>query len=85
MLDLREARAGSIRSLAGGAEDWRTAGLEITVSPDVPADADRIDHLFFTAERHNGNEAASRQYLEWEIGLVAQLDPEERAIFRFPD
>jgi hypothetical protein len=54
-------------------------------TPDTPADAECIDFLFFTAKRHDGGEAgreASRQYLAWEIGLIDQLDAQERGAFR---
>ncbi len=80
--DLARAGHTDIKRLKGGVDDWRAAGLEIVETPDQPADADCIDFLFFTAERHNSNEAASRQYLEWEIGLVDQLDDQERSAFR---
>ncbi len=50
--------------------------------PDNPVDADCIDFLFFTAARHDGDEAAARAYLTWEIGLVGQLDAQERGAFR---
>ena len=53
-------------------------------SPDVPANRDCIDYLFFVHDRHDGNKEAARQYLAWETGLVAQLDARERAAFRLP-
>jgi hypothetical protein len=31
-----------------------------------------------------GNKEHMRQYLEWEIGLVAQLDADERGAFKLP-
>ena len=80
--DLTALGHGDIKQLEGGPEDWRAAGLKVVETPDNPADEDCIDFLFFTAERHNGNEAASRQYLEWEVGLVDQLDDQERQSFR---
>ena len=43
-----------------------------------------IDFLFFTSKRHEGSAEAARQYLAWEIGLVDQLDAQERAAFRIP-
>ena len=43
-------------------------------SADTPADAQRIDFLFFTSGRHEGDRKAARQYLAWETALVAQLD-----------
>ena len=50
-------------------------------SPDLPSDANRKDYLFFTGQRHTGNKEHMRQYLEWEIGLVGQLDAD--ALFYF--
>jgi len=62
---------------------WQAAGLPVEATPDLPADADCIDFLFFVHDRHSGNREAARQYLAWELGLVAQLDPQERAAWRF--
>jgi rhodanese-related sulfurtransferase len=56
-------------------------GLDITATPDLPADSDCIDYLFFVHDRHDGNKEAARRYLEWETGLVAQLDEQERNLF----
>lgn len=81
-VDLAESGCANIRRLGGTPDEWAASGQTIVASPDVPADADCIDFLFFTSERHNGNEAASRQYLEWEIGLVDQLDQQERDAFK---
>jgi hypothetical protein len=38
--------------------------------------------LFFVHDRHDGNLDSARRYLEWETGLIAQLDPEEQQSFR---
>jgi rhodanese-related sulfurtransferase len=81
-LDLAEAGACDVRMLAGGHEAAKAAGLKVASSPADPADADCIDHLFFTAGRHEGDEAAARQYIAWESGLVDQLDEAERRSFR---
>jgi rhodanese-related sulfurtransferase len=81
-LDLAEAGCTDIRLLAGGHEAWRAASLPVVATPDDPPDADCIDFLFFTHGRHEGNEEAARQYLAWEIGLVGQLDAQERGAFR---
>ena len=51
-------------------------------SPDVPADHQCIDFLFFVHDRHDGNLESAKRYLEWEQGLMAQLDDEERAVFQ---
>jgi rhodanese-related sulfurtransferase len=70
--------------LEGGMAAWRAAGLPVEATPDLPADADCIDYLFFVHDRHDGNKEAARRYLAWETGLVAQLDAQERAAFRLP-
>jgi hypothetical protein len=77
----RDLAAPAVR-LAGDADAWRAAGLAVVATPDEPADAERIDHLFFVHDRHDGNAEAARRYLAWETGLVAQLAPDERAVFR---
>jgi rhodanese-related sulfurtransferase len=81
-LDLAEAGARDVKLLADGQEAARAHGIAMEATPGTPADADRIDFLFFTAKRHDGDEEAARQYLTWEIGLVDQLDAAERASFR---
>ncbi|MEQ8293771.1 MAG: rhodanese-like domain-containing protein [Roseovarius sp.] len=70
------------RYLTGGMEGWIAAGEPVAASPDSPPDEEAIDFLFFVHDRHDGNLEASRRYLEWETGLVAQLDPMERAVFQ---
>jgi rhodanese-related sulfurtransferase len=72
----------SVSMISGGPDDWRVAGLDIVASPDVPTDADCIDYLFFVHDRHRGNLAAAQAYLDWETGLVGQLDTQERAALR---
>jgi rhodanese-related sulfurtransferase len=84
-IDLREAGATDIHLLVEGPETWPAAGLAMQATPEVPADQARIDFLFFTAKRHEGTAggaAAARQYLAWEIGLIQQLDAQERGAFR---
>jgi rhodanese-related sulfurtransferase len=80
--DLSEAGHEDIRLLAGGQGAWCAAGLPVVATPDLPAEADCIDFLFFTHGRHDGNPEAARQYLAWETGLVGQLDAQERGVFR---
>jgi rhodanese-related sulfurtransferase len=72
---------GQIRS---GVDTWRDAGLALASSPQVPTDDQCIDFLFFVHDRHDGNLESAKRYLEWEQGLMAQLDDEERAVFRLP-
>jgi rhodanese-related sulfurtransferase len=70
--------------LAGGFEAWCAAGLPVEATPNLPPDKDCIDFLFFTARRHDNDREAARQYLAWETGLLAQLDEQERGVFRIP-
>jgi rhodanese-related sulfurtransferase len=68
--------------LDGGFAAWVAAQLPVESTPGLPIDADCIDYLFFVHDRHDGNKAAARQYLQWETGLLAQLDQRERDAFR---
>ena len=82
--DLGEAGCTDVRLLAEPPEAWVAAGLPIATSPAEPPDAARIDFLFFTAKRHEGTAEAAeaaRQYLAWEVGLIHQLDAQERGTF----
>ncbi|AKJ96579.1 sulfurtransferase [Pseudomonas chlororaphis] len=67
------------RLLDGGPDAWRTAGLALQEGADTLPDEQCIDFLFFTHDRHCGNKAAARQYLAWEIGLLAQMSEREIA------
>lgn len=80
-IDLREQGITKIARLGGGVAEWREAGLEIAETPDDPPDRDCIDYLFFVHDRHEGNLDAARGYLEWELGLVDQVDEQERGVF----
>ncbi len=68
--------------LDGGFATWCTHGGEVRQVSDALPLAARIDYLFFTHDRHAGNKAASRAYLDWELGLLAQIDEPERNEFR---
>jgi rhodanese-related sulfurtransferase len=80
--DLRELGFTSLYLAANGIDTWKKAGLPLASTPDVPADAERIDFLFFVHDRHDGNLDAARRYLDWETGLIAQCAPDELAVFR---
>lgn len=56
-------------------------GLAMESSDNIPPDSQCIDYLFFVHDRHDGNKAAARQYLEWETNLVSQIDEQERNTF----
>jgi rhodanese-related sulfurtransferase len=80
--DLRELGFTSLYLAANGIDTWAKAGLPLAATPDIPADAERLDYLFFVHDRHDGNLEAARQYLDWETGLIAQCAPDELAVFR---
>ncbi|MBK0326204.1 hypothetical protein I5535_02735 [Rhodobacteraceae bacterium F11138] len=63
-------------------QSWRAGGLEITSTPSDPPDSERIDFLFFVHDRHDGSMESARRYLEWETGLIAQMDEDELSVFR---
>jgi rhodanese-related sulfurtransferase len=81
-IDLMESGARDVRLLAGGLASWKAAGCAVASSPNLPADSDCIDYLFFVHDRHAGNREAMKQYLAWETGLMAQLDDQDKASFR---
>jgi len=83
-VDLLAMGAKDVRIVAGDLAACRAAGLPAVATPHIPPDTDRIDFLFFVHDRHEGNKAAMRGYLQWETGLLAQLDEQERASFRLP-
>ncbi len=68
--------------VSGGLKAWQAAGLPTEATPLVPIDQDCIDFLFFVHDRHDGNLESARRYLEWETGLIGQLDEQERASFQ---
>lgn len=67
--------------VSGGHASLVAAGATTAHSPDMPCDNEAIDYLFFVHDRHDGNLDAARGYLAWEIALVDQLSPTERAAF----
>jgi rhodanese-related sulfurtransferase len=79
---LEGARRHEFSVLDGGIAAWRARGGELRNAPDALAPTERIDFLFFVHDRHAGNKAASREYLTWELGLVEQIDDDERKAFR---
>ena len=81
-LDIFELGAGAVSILAGGMTAWQGAGYAVESSPEMPSHVEGVDYLFFTGQRHMGDKEHMRQYLEWEIGLIGQLDAEERGSFK---
>jgi cystathionine beta-lyase len=78
-LELPAIQRAGVRLLDGGLSAWQAAGGAVQEEGSSPADQDCIDFLFFTHDRHSGNKDAARQYLAWEIGLLAQMSREEIA------
>lgn len=81
-LDLAEAGCGDVAVLKGGMKAWTADDRPTVETPDIPSDAECIDFVFHTLGRNEGNLDSARAYLAWEIGLVDQLDADERAVFR---
>lgn len=81
-IDLAELGYTQITYLSENPVIWTKAGLEVVSTPDTPSDRDCIDYLFFVHDRHKGNLDAARGYLAWEIGLLDQLDEQERNFYR---
>jgi len=81
-VDLSEAGIIDVTLLQAGLRGWTDAGYPTEASADNPPDSECIDYLFFVHDRHAGNREAMKQYLAWETGLIAQLDSEDRKLFR---
>ena len=84
VLELQDLGYSDLAWFDGSQEIWSQAGFEIERTPDMPEDRDCIDFLFFVHDRHEGNLDAARRYLEWETGLLAQLDTQERCVLTPP-
>ena len=80
--ELVDAGINDVRLLEGGLKGWIKAGYPTASSPDIPADRDCIDYLFFVHDRHAGNREAMKQYLAWETGLMAQLSDQDKSQFK---
>ena len=83
--DLAALGLAAVFTVAGGQPALVAAGAAVEAGPDVPTAEEAIDFLFFVHDRHDGNLDASRRYLAWEQGLIAQLDAAERAAFVLSD
>ena len=56
-------------------------GIALEHADNTLPDSACIDYLFFVHDRHDGNKAAARKYLEWETNLLSQIDEQERRTF----
>ena len=82
-------RSICVRRASATSRCWRAAsgpgrahGQNARNAADAPLDRDRIDFVFHTLGRNEGNLDAARAYIAWEVGLVARLDDQERSTFR---
>ncbi|WP_288900336.1 rhodanese-like domain-containing protein [uncultured Sneathiella sp.] len=82
VLDLQEATSADMYFLAGGIESWGEIGGELELDSNRPSVEESIDYLYFVHDRHYGNMESARQYIAWEIGLIDQLDNDERQLFQ---
>jgi rhodanese-related sulfurtransferase len=83
-LDLREIGIQQIYVNVDTPSIWKDAKLSLASSPNTPTNEQCIDYLFFVHDRHDGNKAAARQYLAWEMNLLAQIDDFEKNTFKLP-
>lgn len=73
----------SVRVLAGGTAAWRAVGLPLVTEITEPVHP--FEDLWLTPYYAKDRFAAFREYLDWEIGLVAQLERDGTSRFRiFP-
>jgi rhodanese-related sulfurtransferase len=81
---LGELGVTRVQRISGDEAAWQAAGFAIISTSDEPADSESVDLTFHIHQRLNGNdsEAGAKGYLAWEIGLVDQLDDQERSSFR---
>ena len=74
-------RQGAVSVLAGGTAAWTAAGRKL--EPGATRMLDGTDDVYYLPYDHTDRlEAAMRDYLTWEVGLVGQL---ERERVRFPE
>jgi len=83
-IDLKEIGVKEVCICAANATAWQGLTLPTEATPNSPTDDQCIDYLFFVHDRHDGNKAAARQYLAWEMNLLAQIDEQEKSAFKLP-
>ncbi len=74
-----------IRQLSGDKASWVAAGLKVVAVTTDPSEDETINIVYHWQHRNNPNGGtleAAHAYLDWEIGLVDQLDKQERDSFR---
>jgi rhodanese-related sulfurtransferase len=81
-VDLAELTPARLALARGGTSAWHRGGLPVASSPEEPPDSERIDYLFWNHDRHSGNAAAMRAYLDWETELPGQIAADGLSGFR---
>ncbi|EWY38594.1 hypothetical protein N825_12345 [Skermanella stibiiresistens SB22] len=79
--ELEAAVGGPVRVLDGGTDAWIAAGLPLERDPERLA-SQPDDVLLKAFERRGEREAAMREYLSWEVGLVEQVTRDGTLRFR---
>jgi rhodanese-related sulfurtransferase/predicted metal-dependent enzyme (double-stranded beta helix superfamily) len=74
--------ARPVRALAGGTDAWHAAGQPMAAGEEHMADAP-IDAWYRPYDRLSGADAAMKAYLRWEVGLLAQIERDGDARFRY--
>jgi len=59
--------------LEGGTPAWAAAGGPLAADPQDPPDRDCVDVYLRPYDRNEGVAEAMRAYLDWELGLMAQI------------
>jgi rhodanese-related sulfurtransferase len=70
-----------VSALEGGTEAWAAAGFPLERTPETPPDEACVDVWLRPYDRTSGVEAAMRAYLDWEVGLVGQIERDGDAPF----
>jgi 3-mercaptopyruvate sulfurtransferase SseA len=79
--ELSAATGVDVRVLVGGTAAWRAAGRPLEAGAERLAS--RTDDVALKAfERTDNPEAAMREYLQWEVGLVEQVRRDGTLRFR---
>ncbi|MBS7537576.1 rhodanese-like domain-containing protein [Ancylobacter lacus] len=79
--ELAAATGTPVKVLAGGTTGWQAAGLPLAATPEHLASPPE-DVLLKAFERREKREDAMRDYLQWELDLVAQVRRDGTVPFR---